>query len=166
MTQLRRRRLNSTSTAHSITTFWTVMMLQQSLILWISKKTYFTPRYEQWDDTPNLMSAIMAMDPTTPVMRAEREWTSNPYSNYERSHNNQEWNPVATMAHGLWCQRIWIARNSIRKSHPYQGTDHQISIRFERPLPQNWFVQRKLLHRQPGAGYEVSLACNRRMAKA
>lgn len=56
----------------------------------------FTPRYEQWDDTPNLMSAIMAMDPTTPVMRAE--WTSNPYSNYERSHNNQEWNPVATMA--------------------------------------------------------------------
>lgn len=58
----------------------------------------FTPRYEQWDDTPNLMSAIMAMDPTTPVMRAESEWTSNPYSNYERSHNNQEWNPVATMA--------------------------------------------------------------------
>ena len=58
----------------------------------------FTPRYEQWDDTPNLMGAIMAMDPTTPVMRAESEWTSNPYSNYERSHNNQEWNPVATMA--------------------------------------------------------------------
>lgn len=29
----------------------------------------FTPRYEQWDDTPGLMSAIMAMDPTTPVMR-------------------------------------------------------------------------------------------------
>lgn len=58
----------------------------------------FTPRYEQWDDTPNLMSAIMAMDPTTPVMRAESKWTSNPYSNYERSHNNQEWNPVATMA--------------------------------------------------------------------
>ncbi len=65
----------------------------------------FTPRYEQWDDTPNLgddtpnlMSAIMAMDPTTPVMRAESEWTSNPYSNYERSHNNQEYNPVASMA--------------------------------------------------------------------
>lgn len=65
----------------------------------------FTPRYEQWDDTPNLkdgspnlMSAIMAMDPTTPVMRPESEWTSNPYSNYERSHNNQENNPVATVA--------------------------------------------------------------------
>lgn len=65
----------------------------------------FTPRYEQWDDTPNLkdgspnlMSAIMAMDPTTPVMRPESEWTSNPYSNYERSHNNQECNPVATVA--------------------------------------------------------------------
>lgn len=58
----------------------------------------FTPRYEQWDDTPNLMSAIMAMDPTTPVMRPESEWTSNPYSNYERSHNNQEYNPVAMVA--------------------------------------------------------------------
>ena len=39
----------------------------------------FTPRYEQWDDTPNLkdgspnlMSAIMAMDPTTPVMRTRK----------------------------------------------------------------------------------------------
>lgn len=58
----------------------------------------FTPRYEQWDDTPELMSAIMAMDPTTPVMRPKSEWTSNPYSNYDRSHNNQEWNPVASMA--------------------------------------------------------------------
>ncbi len=82
----------------------------------------FTPRYEQWDDTPDLMGAIMAMDPTTPVMRAESEWTSNPYSNYERSHNNQEYNPVANDgSYGLWCQRIWIARNSIRKPHPIKG---------------------------------------------
>lgn len=39
----------------------------------------------------------MAMDPSTPVMRDKSEWTSNPYSNYERSHNNQEYNPVASM---------------------------------------------------------------------
>ena len=57
----------------------------------------FTPRYEQWDNTPDLMGAIMAMDPSTPVMRDKSEWTSNPYSNYERSHNNQEYNPVASM---------------------------------------------------------------------
>ena len=56
-----------------------------------------TPRYENWNDTPGLMGAIMAMDPTTPVMRPESEWTSNPYSNYARSNNNQEWNPVASM---------------------------------------------------------------------
>lgn len=56
-----------------------------------------TPRYENWNDTPSLMGAIMAMDPTTPVMRPESEWTSNPYSNYARSNNNQEWNPVASM---------------------------------------------------------------------
>ena len=57
----------------------------------------FTPRYEQWDNTPDLMGAIMAMDPSTPVMRDKSEWTSNPYSNYERSHDNQEYNPVASM---------------------------------------------------------------------
>ena len=57
----------------------------------------FTPRYEQWDDTPDLMGAIMSMDPSTPVMRDKSEWTSNPYSNYARSHNNQEHNPVAKM---------------------------------------------------------------------
>ncbi|WP_027454064.1 SusC/RagA family TonB-linked outer membrane protein [Segatella baroniae] len=57
----------------------------------------FTPRYENWDDTPSLLGAIMAMDPTTPVMNDEDKWVSNPYSNYARSHNNQEWNPVASM---------------------------------------------------------------------
>lgn len=57
----------------------------------------FTPRYENWNDTPSLLGAIMAMDPTTPVMRDSEAWTSNPYSNYARSNNNQEWNPVANM---------------------------------------------------------------------
>ena len=57
----------------------------------------FTPKYENWSDTPGLMGAIMAMDPTTPVMRDKSEWISNPYSNYARSNNNQEWNPVASM---------------------------------------------------------------------
>lgn len=57
----------------------------------------FTPKYENWNDTPSLMGSIMSMDPTTPVMRDESEWTSNPYSNYARSNNNQTWNPVASM---------------------------------------------------------------------
>lgn len=56
-----------------------------------------TPRYENWNDTPSLMSAIMGMDPTTAIMRPESEWVSNSYSNYARSANNQEWNPVASM---------------------------------------------------------------------
>lgn len=55
----------------------------------------FTPKYENWNDTPNLMGAVMAMDPTTPIMRDVL--TSNEYSNYARSNNNQEWNPVASM---------------------------------------------------------------------
>lgn len=56
-----------------------------------------TPRYENWDNTPSLMGAVMSMDPTTDVMLPQDQWTSNQYSNYARSNNNQEWNPVASM---------------------------------------------------------------------
>ena len=56
-----------------------------------------TPRYENWDNTPSLMGAVMGMDPTTNVMLPQDQWTSNQYSNYARSNNNQEWNPVASM---------------------------------------------------------------------
>lgn len=38
----------------------------------------FTPRYENWDNTPSLIGDAMAMDPTTPVYKPESEWTSNP----------------------------------------------------------------------------------------
>lgn len=56
------------------------------------------PRMESWDDTPGLFSAAMSMDPTTPVFRPESEWTDNVYDNYQRSYNNQEWNPAASLA--------------------------------------------------------------------
>jgi TonB-linked SusC/RagA family outer membrane protein len=58
----------------------------------------FAPRMESWDDTPNLFSDVMRMDPTTPVYRATSEWTVNPMDNYARSYNNQVWNPVANVA--------------------------------------------------------------------
>ena len=56
------------------------------------------PRVESWDDTPDQFSNAMAMDPTTPVFRDESEWVDNEYNNYARSHNNQTWNPVASIA--------------------------------------------------------------------
>jgi TonB-linked SusC/RagA family outer membrane protein len=56
------------------------------------------PRVESWDDTPNLFGAAMSMDPTTPVFRPESEWVDNKYNNYARSYNNEEWNPVASVA--------------------------------------------------------------------
>ncbi len=56
------------------------------------------PRFEKWNDTPNLFNDAMRMDPTTPVMRPEEEWTDNYFSNFSRSHNSQVWNPVANLA--------------------------------------------------------------------
>jgi len=58
----------------------------------------FTPKYENWNDTPNIMGEIMAMDPTTPVMRPQSEWVGNQYSNYKRSNNSQVWNPAGKIA--------------------------------------------------------------------
>lgn len=58
----------------------------------------FAPRYENWDDTPNLFDAIMRMDPTTPVYRAREDWTANEYDNYARSYHNQVWNPAGSVA--------------------------------------------------------------------
>lgn len=57
------------------------------------------PTLETWDDTPNLFSAVMAMDPTTPIFRPEEEWDpENPMNNYQRSYNNQTWNPAGSLA--------------------------------------------------------------------
>ena len=56
------------------------------------------PRVESWDDTPNVFSAAMAMDPTTPVFRPQDQWEDNEFNNYQRSYNNQEWNPAGTVA--------------------------------------------------------------------
>lgn len=56
------------------------------------------PRMESWDDTPNLFSSAMSMDPTTPVYRQESEWVDNEYNNYQRSYNNQTWNPAGSLA--------------------------------------------------------------------
>lgn len=56
------------------------------------------PRVESWDDTPNQFGSAMAMDPTTPVYRPQEEWVDNEYNNYQRSYNNQTWNPVASIA--------------------------------------------------------------------
>lgn len=56
------------------------------------------PRVESWDDTPNLFSAAMSMDPTTPVYKQEDQWVDNEYNNYQRSYNNQEWNPAGSLS--------------------------------------------------------------------
>ena len=56
------------------------------------------PRVESWDDTPNLFSAAMSMDPTTPVFKPQDKWVDNEFNNYERSYNNQEWNPAGSLA--------------------------------------------------------------------
>ena len=56
------------------------------------------PRVESWDDTSVQFSSAMSMDPTTPVFRPESEWEDNEFNNYERSYNNQTWNPAGSIA--------------------------------------------------------------------
>jgi len=56
------------------------------------------PKYENWNDTPDLFGAIMRMDPSTPVFRAREDWGTNALNNYARSYNNQNWNPAGSLA--------------------------------------------------------------------
>lgn len=56
------------------------------------------PRTESWEDTPNLFGSAMGMDPTTPVFKHPDNFTDNHYNDYQRSYNNQVWNPAASLA--------------------------------------------------------------------
>ena len=55
------------------------------------------PRSESWEDTPNQFGSAMAMDPTTPCLKAPEDRDDNPYNDYVRSYNNQVWNPMASL---------------------------------------------------------------------
>lgn len=58
----------------------------------------FNPKYETWEDTPGIFGSVLQMDPTTPVFKAQSQWVSNEYNNYQRSYNNQVWNPAGSVA--------------------------------------------------------------------
>jgi TonB-linked SusC/RagA family outer membrane protein len=54
----------------------------------------FNPRVETWVNTPQIWGLI-SMDPTTPVYRPEEEQVGlNRYSIFQRSYNNDTWNPM------------------------------------------------------------------------
>ncbi len=66
---------------------------------WLKVGLDLAPNMENWDDSPNLFGAAQSMDPTTPVFRPEDQWDlENPMNNYQRSYNNQEWNPAGNLA--------------------------------------------------------------------
>ncbi len=97
----------------------------------------FAPRTESWDDTPNVFGNVMSMDPTTPIMRPEEEWTDNPYDNYARSHNNEAWNPVAQVARmNAHSREYGVLANPYLELHPVDGltlrTQFGINARFRR----------------------------------
>lgn len=56
------------------------------------------PRVESWEDTPNQFAAAMHMDPSTPIFRPQEEWVDNEFDNYQRSYNNETWNPAGAIA--------------------------------------------------------------------
>lgn len=51
------------------------------------------PTMEQWEKTPDQIESCMSMDPSTPIYI-----NNDPEQGYQRSYNNQTWNPVATIS--------------------------------------------------------------------
>lgn len=65
---------------------------------YVSAGLQIAPRTESWENTPNLFGAAMGMDPTTPVYKNPGNFTDNHYNDFQRSYNNQEWNPAASLS--------------------------------------------------------------------
>ncbi|MDE6769298.1 MAG: TonB-dependent receptor [Muribaculaceae bacterium] len=66
---------------------------------WLKAGLDLAPNFESWENSPNLFGDAMSMDPTTPVYRPEDQWDpANPMNDFQRSYNNQVWNPVAQIA--------------------------------------------------------------------
>ena len=62
---------------------------------WLKVGLDVAPTIEGWVSKNPNFGAAMSMDPTTPVFKPESEWDlENPLNDYQRSYNNQEWNPV------------------------------------------------------------------------
>ena len=53
------------------------------------------PRVESWDDTPDLFSAAMSMDPTTPIFKPEDQWVDNEFNNHSHIVNCYGSNPYS-----------------------------------------------------------------------
>ena len=68
---------------------------EYTLAKWIKLGLNLAPRMTASEGYSTLFSSAMSMDPTTPIYRPQDEWTDNEYSNFARSHNNQNYNPVA-----------------------------------------------------------------------
>jgi len=79
------------------------------------------PRVETWHNTPDIWSLI-SMDPTTPVYRPEDEQIGlNRYSVFQRSYNNDTWNPMGTI------ERFKVNNNNLLVG---MNTNTYLNIRF------------------------------------
>ncbi len=66
---------------------------------WLKAGLDIAPTMENWDNSPNLFGDCMSMDPTTPIYRPENQWNpANPMDDFQRSYNNQTWNPAGSLA--------------------------------------------------------------------
>lgn len=85
----------------------------------------FTPRVETWKNTPSIWDNI-SMDPTTPVYRPEDEQIGlNRYSVFQRSYNNDIWNPMGNI------ERFKVNNDNLQVG---LSTNTYLNIRFLKDL--------------------------------
>ena len=73
---------------------------------------------------PRSFSAAMSMDPTTPIFKPEDQWVDNEFNNYQRSYNNQEWNPAGSLARqNSHSREMGTIVNTYLQINPIQKTD-------------------------------------------
>lgn len=80
------------------------------------------PHTQSWRNTVTNFSSVVEMDPTTPVFKPQEEWTDNAYDRYQRSYNNECWNPAGALARPSGYSRSYqVLLNPYAQVMPVEG---------------------------------------------
>ena len=87
---------------------------------WLKVGLDLAPTLEGWGGNAPAFGDAMAMDPTTPVFKPENQWDpSNALNDYQRSYNNQTWNPVLRLhSSDSNNRKLWLMMNPYVQIQP------------------------------------------------
>lgn len=115
---------------------------------WLKVGLDIAPTIEGWVSKDPSFGDAMSMDPTTPVYKPESQWDpENPLNDFQRSYNNQTWNPVL---------RYYASTNHNRKLNLIMNPFIQIQP-IQQLILRTQFGMNTFYQRSDGFNYEFNI---------